>query len=531
MALPDYLLRSAERFPGKDAVIQGNRRISYGALLGRAQAVAGLLMREGIRAGDRVAILMENSPEYLFSYFGILMVGGIVVPFSDQIAARGLVKALSNCNPSAIFVQGNLRGVVNESLSAIGSIRLVVVADEGPWIGKKNVLGQDVVFPTGVRVVSFTDIDQQESGTEALPAIQDTSVALILYTSGTTGEPKGVMLTHKNLAANAESIIRYLDLTHNDRVMVILPFYYSYGNSLLTTHIAAGGSLVLENSFLYPNVVLDKMVREMVTGFSGVPSTFAILLNRSGIRKYTFPDLRYITQAGGAMSPKHALELIKVLPGAKIFIMYGQTEAAARLSYLEPGELLRKAGSIGKAIPGVTLTVKKDGMLPAPAGEVGEIVAQGDNIMTGYWNSPVETENVLKADGLHTGDLARMDEDGYLYIVGRKSDMIKSGAHRISPKEIEEAILELPAVHEVAVVGVEDEYLGEAIVAHVVPKEGRELVGREIQAYCRGILPPYKVPKTVIISSELPKTQSGKIRKYALANTSAGIIPPKDSSV
>lgn len=518
MSIPNYLLRSADRFPGKDAIIQGDRRISYGVLLERARTIACLLLREGIRVGDRVAILMENSPEYIFSYFGILMAGGIVVPFSDQIAARGLVKALSNCNPSAIFVQGNLRGVVKESLEGIGSIRLVVVADEDPSMRKTRSNEPDVVFPAGIRVIFISDIDREEGATSDLPAVQESSVALILYTSGTTGEPKGVMLTHKNLAANAESIIQYLDLTHNDRVMVILPFYYSYGNSLLTTHIAVGGSIVLEKSFLYPNVVLDKMVRENVTGFSGVPSTFAILLNRSGIRKYAFPDLRYITQAGGAMSPKHALELINVLPGAKIFIMYGQTEAAARLSYLEPGDLLRKAGSIGKAIPGVTLTVKKDGTVPAAVGEVGEIVAQGDNIMLGYWNSPVETENVLKADGLHTGDLARMDEDGYLYIVGRKSDMIKSGAHRISPKEIEEAILEFPAVHEVAVVGVEDEYLGEAIVAHVVPKEGWNVTGREIQTHCRGILPPYKVPKTVIIDAELPKTHSGKIKKYALPN-------------
>ena len=520
MALSNYLLRSADRFPEKDAVIQGDRRIRYGVLRERSQAVACFLLREGIRVGDRVALLMENSPEYILSYFGILLAGGIVVPLSDQITVRGLVKILSDCTPTSIFVQGNLLGVVNESLSVseIASIRLVVVADEGPWMGKKRENEADVVFPTGIRVVHFSDIDQQEGGTDGFPDIPEASVALILYTSGTTGEPKGVMQTHKNLAANAESITRYLNLTDNDRIMTILPFYYSYGNSLLTTHICVGGSLVLENSFLYPNGVLDKMVQEHVTGISGVPSTFAILLNRSGIRKYAFPDLRYITQAGGAMSPKHALELINVLPGAKIYIMYGQTEAAARLSYLDPGDLLRKAGSIGKAIPGVTLTVKKDGTVPAIAGEVGEIVAQGDNVMAGYWNNPAETAKVLKADGLHTGDLARMDEDGYLFIVGRMSDMIKSGAHRISPKEIEEVILEYPAVHEVAVVGVEDEYLGEAIVAHVVPKEGRKLAGWEIQAHCRGILPPYEVPRTVIVCAELPKTQSGKIKKYALSN-------------
>ena len=208
-------------------------------------------------------------------------------------------------------------------------------------------------------------------------------LALILYTSGTTSEPKGVMLSHRNLTANAESITEYLELAPKDRAMLVLPLYYSYGNSLLTTHVTVGGTLVLENSFVYPNVVIDKMIEERVTGFSGVPSTFAILLNRSKIRDVEFPALRYVTQAGGPMSPAHAQELRKALPKADIYIMYGQTEATARLTYLAPKDLTRKSGSIGKSIPGVKIGIQKpDGTSVIP-GETGEIVAEGENTHDG----------------------------------------------------------------------------------------------------------------------------------------------------
>jgi acyl-CoA synthetase (AMP-forming)/AMP-acid ligase II len=348
-------------------------------------------------------------------------------------------------------------------------------------------------------------------------------IAMILYTSGTTGESKGVTLTHQNLISNADSIVRYLRLTADDRVMVILPFCYAYGNSLLTTHMRVGGSLVLENSFSYPNIVLDRMRDEEVTGFSGVPSSFALLLNRSNVRSHTFQRLRYLTQAGGAMSPKHIHELRGVFPGKDIYIMYGQTEATARLSYLEPADLERKPGSIGKAIPSVSLTLRYDGVDvdeysgEVRRGKVGEIVANGDNIMAGYWNNPVETAKVIKPDGLHTGDLGRVDDEGYFYIVGRQSEIIKSGAYRISPKEIEEVILECPGIHEAAVIGTPDDILGEMVVAYIVAKPDYTLDSKEILTHCWKQLPPFKVPRRVEFIGSLPKNPSGKVRKQDLA--------------
>jgi acyl-CoA synthetase (AMP-forming)/AMP-acid ligase II len=277
-----------------------------------------------------------------------------------------------------------------------------------------------------------------------------------------------------------------------------------------------GGTLVVNQSFLYPNLILDQMQEEDVTGFSGVPSSFAILLNRSAIRQYSFPKLRYLTQAGAAMSPSLARNLAAVFPDVKIFIMYGQTEASARLSFLPPEQIVNKAGSIGRAIPGVTLKVCRLDGSQAAVDEVGEIVATGENIMAGYWQQPEATEQVLKDGRLWTGDLARKDQDGFLFIESRKSDMIKSGSHRIAPKEIEEMIMELPAIHEVAVVGHQDEILGEKIVAFAVAKQGEPLEKKELIRHCRRNLPAFKVPHEVIIQDELPKTATGKIKKKEL---------------
>jgi acyl-CoA synthetase (AMP-forming)/AMP-acid ligase II len=324
------------------------------------------------------------------------------------------------------------------------------------------------------------------------------------------------MLRHANLTANTDSTVQYLSMTEKDRGMAVLPFFYSYGNSVMLTHIAAGGSLVVNQSFMYPNVILQEMLEQQVTGFFGVPSTYAILLHRSSITKFKFPALRYITQAGAAMSPQLVKQLQAVFPGVEIFIMYGQTEAAPRLSYLPSEEVVNRPGSIGKAIPGVNLTLRDIEAREVEQGEIGEIVAQGDNIMAGYWKREKETAEVLRPEGLWTGDLARSDEEGFLYIVSRKSDIIKSGSHRIGPKEIEDTLAEHPAVHEVAVVGIKDEILDERIRACVVLKDGEKTTDREMIKFCRRLLPAFKVPQEVVFYEALPKTETGKIKKTDL---------------
>jgi acyl-CoA synthetase (AMP-forming)/AMP-acid ligase II len=504
----DYLFISTQRFPDKAFIIHGKRRYTYSELLDASLTLAKWLLSKDIQSSFRAAILTDNPFEYISSYFAILIAGGIAVGMNTQTSERTLKTILNDCKPTIAFANSKFRGYIEKVSDTIPSLTTVVLS------GSNNDLPSDKSSSwfDCTQIMKLTTADNFQP-----PTISPSTVAQIIYTSGTTGNPKGVMLRHSNLTANTNSIVEYLRLTDKDRVMAVLPFFYSYGNSVLLTHIAVGGSMVVNQNFLYPNVILDEMVRENVTGFSGVPSTYAILLNRSAIRQYQFPKLRYVTQAGAAMSPKLVHSLKEIMPTTDIFIMYGQTEATARLSYLDPQEIYRKAGSIGKAIPGVTLQILERGGNPVQAsGEVGEIVAQGDNIMNGYWEKPEETAKALRSGYLHTGDLAKMAEEGFLYIVSRKNDMIKSGSHRIAPKEIEEIILEHDAVHEVAVVGIEDDILGESIKACIVSKTDTPFNAKEIILHCRRNLPAYKIPHHVTFYDELPKTATGKICKGKL---------------
>jgi len=486
-----FLLNSAEQFPDKTALVQRKERISYSQLQGRAEALCNWLLAHNLQPGDRVAILTDQAGEYVAAYFAVLAAGGIVVGINTQTSSHALNTVFSDSGCSIVLSHKKYSKYFSK-IETHQSIRHLVTDIPALWDSGNKA-----------KIVDF-------------PSVTTEDIAQIIYTSGTTGTPKGVMLSHRNLTANTRSIVEYLALSESDSVMAVLPFFYSYGNSVLLTHIAVGGTLVVNQSFLYPNVILDQMKAEKVTGFSGVPSSFAILLHRSAIRNYNFPKLRYVTQAGAAMSPRLAAVLVGVFPDTDIYIMYGQTEASARLSYLEPAMIVEKAGSIGKAIPHVRLEVcAKDGR-PAAPGEVGEIVAEGANIMSGYWQRPAETAQVLKNGRLWTGDLAKVDDDGFLFIQSRKSDMIKSGSHRIAPKEIEEMVMECGDVHDVAVVGQEDEILGEKIVAFVVLKQARDTTAKDILRHCRRNLQAFKVPHEIYFKNELPKTDTGKIKKSEL---------------
>ncbi|MFH1215970.1 MAG: class I adenylate-forming enzyme family protein [Pseudomonadota bacterium] len=508
MLVYDYLLQSANRYPEKPAVLHGSKRLTYHELAALARSQASWLITQNLGKGFRGGILSDDPFEYISSYFAIQLAGGIVVGLNTQTSERSLKALINDSGISVVFTQKKFHRYLSPIASQLPSLKLIVSDEEFPCSGA-NLTWMDRQ--------AILQIDLQSAD---FPVVQPGDLAQIIYTSGTTGSPKGVMLRHANLVANTSSIVSYLKLTDHDRVMAVLPFFYSYGNSVLLTHIAVGGSLAVNQNFLYPNVILDEMVEREVTGFSGVPSTFALLLNRSAINQYHFHQLRYITQAGAAMSPKLAGQLQKVFPGVEIFIMYGQTEASARLSYLPPEDLERKMGSIGRAIPGVTLQLLDRDCRPVADGETGEIVAVGENIMAGYWGKKQETDQVLRAEGLWTGDLARSDNEGYFYIVSRKSDMIKSGSHRIAPKEIEDVIHEHEAVHEVAVIGEEDDILGEKIRACVVLKPDQVCPPKELMLHCKRNLPAFKVPHRIVFLEELPKTATGKIRKAALIENS-----------
>jgi len=511
MTLIDHFpARWARTTPSAPVAVHLEHRLTYAELEERTARSAGWLSACGVAAGDRVVLILENGLDYLTAFFGVLRAGGVVVGINPGNTPRDMAYILNHCRATAVIAQSRSLKTLSKVLPEVPGLRNLFVADQpGPFKLSDT--------PAGIscRPLGPARSDAPAPVTES-PHDSPDALAAIIYTSGTTGKPKGVMLTHLNFVSNTESIIEYLGLTARDRIMVVLPFYYSYGLSLLLTHVAVGGRLVIDNRFAYPNKVLETMEQEAVTGFSGVPSSFAILIHKSSISRFTLTTLRYLTQAGGPMAPVLTEEIGRVLPGRQIFIMYGQTEAAARLSYLPPERLHDKQGSIGKAIPGVELKLLDRENREVPQGHVGEIVARGDNLMLGYWDAPEETAAALRPEGLRTGDLARMDEEGFLYIVSRKSDMIKSGAHRISPKSIEEILAEHEGVFESAAVGYPDQILGEGIALFVVPREGSELTEADILRHCRQNLPRYKVPQLVIMATGLPKTASGKIRRPVL---------------
>jgi acyl-CoA synthetase (AMP-forming)/AMP-acid ligase II len=299
--------------------------------------------------------------------------------------------------------------------------------------------------------------------------------------------------------------------------MAVLPFNYVYGKTLLNTHFMVGGSLVINNRFAFPNSVIQDMIKKEVTGFAGVPSTFAILLNRSIFTKTPIPSLRYVTQAGGAMAPALTKRLIEILGNVSLYIMYGATEASARLTYLPPERLLEdKLGSIGIPIPGVEITIRDNEGTVLPPFAVGNICAGGENIMQGYWKDEEETAKALKPWGLVTGDLGHMDDEGFIYLTGRKKDMLKIGGERVSPKEIEEGLIESGMVHEVAVTGHPDEYLSEVPEAFIVPLDDKTFDLEALKSFIARRLASHKHPKYWNVMRVLPKKPSGKIDKEAL---------------
>ncbi len=497
-------VESATRFPDREAVIQGELSVSYQRLSVWAASIAAYLRKHGLKRGDRVGILQPNSAEYVAVYYGILAAGGVVVSLNTAARARDLSNWLKHSEVSWLFAEASHAELETTLQRIPAGIKVVEIGDSSS-------------NSRASQRINLTEILAHEHDCLTPPeAIPDTELAAIIYTSGTTGHPKGVMLSHANLYNNTCSILEYLQLQHKDRVMNVLPFYYSYGNSVLHTHLAAGASIVLENSMLYPRRVLQQLVAQKVTGFSGVPSTYSLLLDRTSLDEFDLSSLRYLTQAGGAMSPDNIRRLQRQIPDAVFFVMYGQTEASARLSYLPPEQLEHKAGSIGIPIPNVKLEIRDEQGNRVAQGETGEIWAAGNNIMQGYWKDPEMTASVLVDGWLRTGDLGYQDSDGYFYLVGRSSDMIKSGAHRISPQEIEEVLLELEGVEEAAAVGVDDELLGQSIKAVVVLKPGSGIDRRALLAHCRRNLALYKIPKLVEFVGHLPKTASGKISRYKL---------------
>jgi long-chain acyl-CoA synthetase len=497
-----FLETSADLYPDKVALVHDDVRATYAQINNQANHLAQYFIGQGITHGDRVVFILQNSLEYVVTYYGILKAGAVAVPLSTEIKSDGLYPLLKELEPKTI-------------VSSFRYERLLETTDLKTLAVQSLILSRPRLARGSVAcsVIPLEDLVNKDPVPNLDLPIPESNLAGIIYTSGSTGEPRGVMLSHRNIVSNTHAICQYLQLTNEDIQMVVLPFFYVMGKSLLNTHFAVGGTVVLNNKFAFPASVLNQMVEEKVTGFSGVPSTFAYLLHRSPLASYRdrLKFLRYCSQAGGHMSRAIKEQLRKVLPDhTKIYVMYGATEASARLTYLEPDRFAEKMDSVGKPIPGVSIRILDEDAQELPRGETGEIVAGGPNIMLGYWKNAQMTARSLDHNGYHTGDLGYMDDDGYLSVVGRKDDLLKSGGHKVHTKVIEDSLMNSDMLMETVVLGIPDDLLGTKPVALAVPKNGT-FSEKQLLAHCNRRLAKYEIPSAVMLVDALPKNAAGKI--------------------
>lgn len=496
--------------PARAAIALDGQTLTYGDLWAQSLAFAAFLRARGVQPNDRLALIMANGPEAVVATYGTWLAGGVIVPLNAMARSREFGAWLSHSGATVLVHDAAHRDIDSAVESLTTPPLRIAVGSPSP---SASLAWAECLLEGAASGATARDLDARE--------LDPNSLAMLLYTSGTTGRPKGVMLSHGNLAANVASIVSYLGLTATDSIVTVLPFYYSYGASVLHTHLVVGARVVIESNLVFPHAVVETLARERASGFAGVPSTFALLLSRVKLHDYDLSAMRYLTQAGGAMAPALTTRLREAVPNAVLFVMYGQTEATARLAYLPPEHLDAKLGSVGIGIPGVELVVRREDGKTALTGEVGDVWARGANVMLGYWLDEATTRTVLVDGWLKTGDMGSQDAEGYLYLAGRRSDMIKTGAHRVHPNDVEEVVAELPEVAEVAVVGVEDEVLGQAIKAFVVASGSASPDANRIKAHCRERLALYKIPKVIEIVASLPKTASGKVKRADLvANAS-----------
>jgi acyl-CoA synthetase (AMP-forming)/AMP-acid ligase II len=491
----EYLL--ADKADGDPCLLTLDGSYTYGELRNATSALAGYLHERGVKKGDRVLLMGENSFFWVAGYLGLLQAGFVCVPVPPSAPPPKVQFYSEHTGAHFALVQFGL-------LPRIGS----ALPSENIVLESNMKCG-----PTGVSLTSILSRDS----IYRLPACSTRSsdLAALMFTSGSTRQPQAVMISHGNIRANTESIIEYIGLTSRDRAMVVLPFHYCFGTSLLHTHLRVGGTLVLDSRFMYPEKVLQRMQDTECTGFAGVPSHYRILLDKTSLRKKNFPHLRYVQQAGGHLEAAAIQRLRRALPTTEVFVMYGQTEATARLSFLSPELLDTKLGSIGKGIPGVRLRIENEGR-PVQPGEVGEIVAEGENVGQGYWNNPEETARTFQNGRLHTGDMATVDEDGFIRIVSRARDFLKCGGTRISCQQLEQEILAYGNLQEVAVIAVPDDIMGEAVKAFVVPRSNAQTTPEQVKRFCRTRLPFQLVPREIVVLDTLPKNDSGKVLKEQL---------------
>jgi acyl-CoA ligase (AMP-forming) (exosortase A-associated) len=511
-----HMLRtSASRYPEKEALVHGDRRLTYEQVAARVRAFASSLRSAGIGAGERIGIYLEPSVAQVISIFGVSQAGAIFVPINAVLFPEQVKHICRDCGITALITSGKKFESLSALIDEIESLRFLVIVADGEKI-QSTIPAYD--FDTTTDLQTAAQCEDRAIGKD---------LAAILYTSGSTGKPKGVMLSHANVMAGASIVSDYLGITSGERILAVLPFSFDAGLNQLMTALQQGATLVLIN-FVFAKQIVETLVKEQITGLAGVPTVWSLLAQPSStLQKNIPPALRYITNTGGAM-PQSVLKTLRAaLPDTKIFLMYGLTEAF-RSTYLPPEELDRRPTSMGKAIPDTEILVLNEDGRRCKPGEVGQLVHRGPTVSMGYWGNPEATNRVLKPNPLlppeigdvericYSGDLVKMDDDGFLYYVGRRDAMIKSSGFRISPTEVEEVVFQTGTVRHAAAIGVPDELVGQAVKVFVVPRDGEAVDTTLLSTFCEDRLPRYMVPRFFEVLEALPLTSSGKVDYPAL---------------
>ncbi len=506
--LHEGLFQSARLYPQKTALIVEGETTSYAELDRMVRNLAWYLQQRGVTRGERCVIFMDNTLVCAVSIYAVLAIGAAFVVVNPQTKQDKLAYILKDCGASALISDSHLRRVFFPLIEDTDTLKCVLVS------GKTDGLDDSVVTPFDVAVQDGTGGFQ--------PAGIQKDLSALIYTSGSTGDPKGVMHTHLSMTFALGSLIEYLRLSVEDRILLVLPLAFDYGLYQLLMSMHLGATLVMERSFTYPAVIFQRIRELGVTVFPGVPTIFSLLLSMYRREPFAFPSVTRVTNTAAALPAEQIPLLKKIFPEALIFKMYGLTECK-RVCYLEPELIDVKPSSVGKAIPGTEVCVLNEQGEPVKPGEVGVLHVRGTHIMLGYWGAPEESRKVLLDSELPgekllcTRDWFKMDEDGDLYFQGRSDDIIKTRGEKVSPIEVENAVASVEGVREVAVIGVEDEVLGEAIKVFVAPEPGVHLTVKDVRKVCVEKLENFMVPKYFEIVASLPKTNTGKISKKGLS--------------
>lgn len=510
--LSDCLIRSTSKHPYKVALITGEGSYTYKQLLESSQRLAATLVEHGVKKGDRVALLMENTWECVVSIYAVQLCGAVFVVINPQTKPKKLLYLLNDSGAVALLTEAGMARIVAPILPTLEDLNVLVCND---------VLS--ISASSGASTLLYDDVLCRHRAIDALTEQQPITLdlAALIYTSGTTGDAKGVMHTHQSMVFALTSIVEYLRLTENEVILCALPLAFDYGLYQLLMTIYIGGTLVLERSFMYPQKVLDTMKRYRVTVFPSVPTMFAMLCEAHRRHVLCFETISRVTNTAAALSEVLIPTLQEIFPNALIYKMYGLTECK-RACYLEPELLKEKPASVGKPIPGTEMFLLSKEGSPVPVGEKGLLHIRGPHVMLGYWNKPDRTEEMIR-QGQYSGDRILcthdwfvQDAQGYFYFVSRGDDIIKSRGEKVSPTEIEDVLLAIEGVKYAAVVGVAHETLGEAILAFISPQRGVQLQLRSIKKYCSQQLEQYMMPSEIFILTDLPKTSNGKIDKKSL---------------